>query len=636
MKRCWLSVAGVLVALTLVACPSRQQEAKSKKVVLIMKALSNPFFTRMADGAREYAQKLNVDLAVVGIDKETDVEKQIALIEMQIVKRIGAIVIAPADSKAVVGALKKAQDKGIIVINIDNPLDNEVMKEKGVTFPFVGSDNKQGAKMAGKYLVEKLGGTGKVALLEGIPGVINAELRKAGFLEACKEAPGIEVVADRTANWHTEEAFAVFSNMLTAHPDINGVFAANDNMALGAVQAIKAKGLTGKIVVAGYDNLKAAQEAILDGSMLATIEQNPELMGGYGVELAKRALDGEKIADYTPTPLDLITKETLEQGKQGENAMSSQSQTSGAQAQDTGTTAPTRVPLILDTDIGDDIDDTWALAMLLGSPQVNLKLIVTSTDDTETKARLVAKILEKLGRIDVPIGTGVKTGDRKINQAKWLGEYSLSNYRGTIIKDGVQAAIDLIKASPSPITILAIGPETNLKEALRRDPSIATNARVVAMAGSIAIGYNGKKGRDAEYNVMRDVEAARAVYSAPWEITIAPLDVCGTLILEGARYENVKNSNAVRATTVIENYDLWANRSKYPAGASSVLYDTVAAYLTFSDALCEMETVKLVIDDKGRTIPDEKGRPVRCALRWKDRVAFEEVLVRALTTDVGA
>ena len=292
---------------------------------------------------------------------------------------------------------------------------------------------------------------------------------------------------------------------------------------------------------------------------------------------------------------------------------------------------PAKVPVILDTDIGDDIDDTWALVMLLGSPQVDLKLVVTAVDDTETKTRLVAKILQRVGRTDIPIGIGAKTSDRKINQHVWLGDYDLSAYPGTVIKDGVQATIDLVKSAPDRMTILVIGPQTNLMEALRRDPSIAANARIVAMAGSVAIGYNGKEKPDPEYNVARDVEAARAVFAAPWEITIAPLDVCGTLVVSGDRYARITGSNAPRARTVIENYDLWTHRQKHPTDASSVLYDTVAAYLTFDDALCEMTTVNLTLDDKGRTIPAETGRPVRCALKWKDRHAFEELLVGTLT-----
>lgn len=289
------------------------------------------------------------------------------------------------------------------------------------------------------------------------------------------------------------------------------------------------------------------------------------------------------------------------------------------------------VPVVLDTDIGDDIDDTWALLMLLGCPQVDLRLIVTAVGDTEAKTRLVAKILEKVGRTDIPIGTGVKTGDRKIRQTKWLGDYDLSTYPGTVIEDGVQATADLLKTATNPVTLLVIGPQTNIKEALRRDPSIAAKARVVAMAGSVEIGYNGKKRRDAEYNVARDVEAARAVFAAPWEITIAPLDVCGTLVLSGDRYAKVKESEQPRAVTVIQNYDLWANRHRHPEGSSSVLFDTSAAYLTFDDALCEIKTVKLAIDDKGRTVPAENGRPVRCALNWKDRDAFEDLLVKSLT-----
>jgi inosine-uridine nucleoside N-ribohydrolase len=236
-----------------------------------------------------------------------------------------------------------------------------------------------------------------------------------------------------------------------------------------------------------------------------------------------------------------------------------------------------------------------------------------------------------VGRTDISIGTGVKTSGRKVNQAKWLGDYDLSNYPGTVIKDGVQATVDLMKKSSDTITLLVIGPQTNIKEALRRDPTIAAKARVVTMAGSIEIGYDGKKKRDAEYNVARDVEAARAVFAAPWEITMAPLDVCGTLILTGDRYARVKESDQPRALTVIQNYDLWANRHRHPEGSSSVLFDTVAAYLAFDDALCEMKTVKLVVDDKGRTAPAEKGRPVRCALNWKNRGAFENLLVRSLT-----
>jgi inosine-uridine nucleoside N-ribohydrolase len=295
--------------------------------------------------------------------------------------------------------------------------------------------------------------------------------------------------------------------------------------------------------------------------------------------------------------------------------------------------APTgaAMPVVLDTDLGDDIDDTWALAMLLGCPELDLKLIVTAAHDTPAKTRLVAKILERMGRTDIPIGTGIKTGDRKLNQAKWLGDYSLDGYKGTVHEDGVQAMIDCIKSSKTLVTLIVIGPQSNIKEALRRDPSIAQNARVVTMAGSVHIGYDGKEGRSPEWNVVCDIEAARAVFAAPWDITMASLDTCGILQLKRDRYRAVQESKGARAVTVIENYDQWANRKHYAEDSSSILFDTLAVYLAFDQACCEMETVKLSIDDKGNTVPDENGRPVHCALKWKDMDGFEQVVVRAVT-----
>jgi len=294
------------------------------------------------------------------------------------------------------------------------------------------------------------------------------------------------------------------------------------------------------------------------------------------------------------------------------------------------TAAPGAPVVILDTDIGDDIDDTWALAFLLGSPQLDLRLVTTASDDTPTKTRLLAKILDKIGRTDIPIGAGVKNSDRPINQSKWLADYDLKMYPGKVHDDGVGAMIDLIMGSEGPVTLIVIGPQTNLREALRREPAIAKKARVVSMSGSVEIGYGGKPGRQPEWNVLRDVEAAQAVLAAPWDITFAPLDTCGTLILKGERFARVRDSKNPRAQTVIANYRAWANYDKHPEGESSVLFDTEAVYLAMDDSFCEMKTVKLTIDDKGNTVPDETGRPVNCAMSWKNKDAFEERLVKAL------
>lgn len=290
-----------------------------------------------------------------------------------------------------------------------------------------------------------------------------------------------------------------------------------------------------------------------------------------------------------------------------------------------------RVPVILDTDLGDDIDDTWALAMILGMPEIDLKLVVTASEDTQTKTRLVARILEDMGRTDIDLGTGVKTSDRELNQARYLDGFDYAKYPGRVYDDGIGRMIEIIDASDEIITICVIGPQTNLKAALERSPGIAKKARIVSMAGSVYIGYNGASKPAPEWNVFKDREAAKAVFAAPWDITIAPLDICGTLRMKGDHYKAIADSDNPLAKTTIANYAIWKNRDKYPAGESSVLFDTVAVYLCIDDALCEMETINLRIDDKGATIPDDAGRPVRCALKWKDETAFKKLLVESIT-----
>jgi inosine-uridine nucleoside N-ribohydrolase len=289
------------------------------------------------------------------------------------------------------------------------------------------------------------------------------------------------------------------------------------------------------------------------------------------------------------------------------------------------------VPVILDTDLGDDIDDTWALGMLLGTPSLDLQLIVTAHADTETKTRLVARILQDMERTDVPIGTGVKTSDNEINQAKYLDGFDYNKYPGVVYADGVGKMIELIEASDEPVTICVIGPQSNLPSLLERAPHVAEKVRIVSMAGSVYVGYNGAAEPSPEWNVRADVEAARAVFAAPWDITYAPLDICGTLRLKGDRYQTVAESENPLAKTVMANYDIWKNRPHYPEGESSVLFDTVAIYLINNDALCNMKTIKLSIDDQGNTIPDENGRPVNCAVSWKDEAAFKDLLVKSLT-----
>ena len=294
-----------------------------------------------------------------------------------------------------------------------------------------------------------------------------------------------------------------------------------------------------------------------------------------------------------------------------------------------------RIPVILDTDIGTDVDDTWALTMLLNSPELDLKLVVTETGDTEVRARIVAKMLEIGGRTDVPVGIGLRTEDLPIHHAGWVEGYDLCSYPGSISDDGVGALIDMIMAAPEPITLICIGPVPNIAAALEREPAIAGRARFVGMHGSVRRGYGGRPQIDAEYNVVRDPQACQQSFAAPWEVTITPVDTCGLVRLTGEKYRAVRDSSAPLARALMENYRLWAAHAN-PAGGidpdvcSSTLFDPVAVYLAFFEELLVMERLGIRVTDDGYTRIDETAKEIKCATAWRDLGAFEDLLVERL------
>lgn len=295
------------------------------------------------------------------------------------------------------------------------------------------------------------------------------------------------------------------------------------------------------------------------------------------------------------------------------------------------------IPVILDTDIGDDIDDTWALLMLLRMPELDLKLAVGDFGNAIYRARLLAKLLEHAGRPDVPIGIGVGKEDQPGQQSSWVGEYQTQDYPGVVHEDGIQAMIDTIHASPEPVTLLCIGPVPNVAEALRRDPSIAENARFIGMHGSVYKGYSGDPTPAAEWNVRADASSLQAVFAAPWECTITPLDTCGLVVLDGQNYAQLHESDDPRLRTLMENYRAWLPGAPFvdpntdTSRISTTLFDTVAVYLAAEQDLVEMQQLPLKVTDDGYTLIDrENGRPVNCAVSWKDLDAFKQRLVKTL------
>lgn len=292
------------------------------------------------------------------------------------------------------------------------------------------------------------------------------------------------------------------------------------------------------------------------------------------------------------------------------------------------------IPVIYDSDIGDDIDDTWALALCLKSPELDLRLVVGDNQKAIYRAKLFAKFLETAGRTDVPVGIGFGSKEGGGRQSKWVDDYKLDSYRGRIHEDGVQAMIDTILSSKEPITLIAVGPLPNVAEALRREPRIAEKARFVGMHGSVRLGYGGSKEISAEYNVRADVGACQKVFTAPWDMTITPLDTCGLVHLTGKKYARVRDSKDPVAAALIQNYRIWAahqDRAEMADSRSSTLFDTVAVYLGFSDDLLQMEELGIRVDDKGFTRIDPNAKQMMVATSWKDMGAFEDLLVRRIT-----
>ncbi len=292
------------------------------------------------------------------------------------------------------------------------------------------------------------------------------------------------------------------------------------------------------------------------------------------------------------------------------------------------------IPVILATDIGDNIDDTWALGLLLKSPELDLRLVMTEYGKARYRAKLLAKFLQATGHARVPIGVGPDTEPRgEGGQAAWVKDYDLASYPGKVHTDGIQALVDTILQSSRPVTLISIGPMPNVAAALAREPRIAKRARFVGMDGSVRLGYGGSKTVSAEWNVKADIRAARKVLSAPWDITITPLDTCGLVTLEGPRYRRLLDAIDPVASAIVQNYRLWSRSNNTQAQAelrSSVLFDTVAVYLAVAQDLCKIERLRLRVSDDGYTLLDDHAKQMNVATEWKSLDGYRDFLANRL------
>ena len=300
-----------------------------------------------------------------------------------------------------------------------------------------------------------------------------------------------------------------------------------------------------------------------------------------------------------------------------------------------------KIPVILDTDIGDDIDDTAALIFLVNSPELDIKLITTSVGDTKTRTKIVAKILEIANRTDIPIGTGLATKAAIVPQQGWVEDYDLSAYRGKIYDDGVKAIVETIMNSPEPVKLIAIGPLPNIGAALELEPRITGNSEFIGMHGSIRTGYLGRPKPDAEWNVVCFPKEAQKVFTADWNITITPLDTCGLVYFAGERYQKIRLSNSPLAKAFIENYRVWMEYPWDPPittwstrikgfdveTKSTTLFDTAAIYLAISTDFLKIEELGIRVTDDGYTVVDDNAKRINCATYWEDMEAYKDFFV---------
>jgi len=291
------------------AQPAEANQTEKYDIALVMKTLTNPFFVEMEKGARKAEKELGINLIVKTGAQETSVDQQITIIEELIKEKVDAILIAPADSVQLILVLKKAQDAGIVIVNLDNQLDASSMEKVGLAnVPYISVDNVNGAYLSAKTISANLTEPVKAVILEGIPTAKNAQDRKNGAIKAFDENKNVQLVASESAHWKVDEAYQVTAQLFKQHPDIKLVFCANDMMALGTLQYLKENQIAG-VKVAAYDALDEVMPMLKDGTLQATIDQQAANQAYTGVQFAIRALRGEKLPDLTLLDVLLVTRE---------------------------------------------------------------------------------------------------------------------------------------------------------------------------------------------------------------------------------------------------------------------------------------------------------------------------------------
>ncbi|SHO57362.1 ribose ABC transporter substrate-binding protein RbsB [Vibrio quintilis] len=292
MKKIATFIATALLS-SMVSLSAQAQET----IAIVLSTLNNPFFVTMKDGAEAKAKDLGYHLIV--LDSQNDPSKELSNVEDLMVRGVKAILINPTDSDAVSNAIRMANRSKVPVITLDRGAS------RGNVVSHIASDNVAGGEMAGNFIADKLGDGAKVIQLEGIAGTSAARERGAGFMKTVKSRH-FKLLASQPADFDRTKGLNVMENLLAAHPDLQAVFAQNDEMALGAIRAVQASGK--KVMIVGFDGTDDGIKAVKRGQLAATIAQQPDMIGALGIETADKMLKGEKVPANIPVPLKVISQ----------------------------------------------------------------------------------------------------------------------------------------------------------------------------------------------------------------------------------------------------------------------------------------------------------------------------------------
>ncbi|WP_322047771.1 substrate-binding domain-containing protein [Paraburkholderia sp. J67] len=307
-------LASVLAAIGAAHARSGNGATRDITIALVLKALPDPFTTAMIAAAKVFQAHAPYPfkLVVLGIQSETDAAGQIRLVDTAIKQGVSAIVLAPADSRALVNAARRCVQHGILTIAIDNPLDADALRDARIHVPYVGPDDRRAARRVGDYLARRLHAGDRVGIIEGVSTDLNAQQRTAGFREAMQAAQ-IDVAAVEAGNWEYGQGRLAAASILAAQPGIRALLCANDNMARGAVDAVRESQLTGRVLITGFNDSDAIKPMIKNGRVLATLNQFAEKQAVYGLDVALQACvehrSQDDLSDFIETPVVLVAKD---------------------------------------------------------------------------------------------------------------------------------------------------------------------------------------------------------------------------------------------------------------------------------------------------------------------------------------